>query len=95
MESIAKKAASISPDLLPTVRADAPWNPAAKATIQTTAPAVAAKWLNAAGIGAENAGEVALGIAAITIFTSRMLLMGKLEEMEKKKQEQKADAATV
>jgi hypothetical protein len=95
VESIAKKAAAISPDLLPTVRADAPWNPAAKATIQSTAPAVAAKWLNAAGIGAENAGEVALGIAAITIFTSRMMLMGKLNEMAEKGKEQKPDATPV
>lgn len=86
VESIAKKAAKISPELVAVVKTDAAWSAPAKASLETTAPQVAAKWLNAAGISADNAGEVILGVAILSIVTSRQLLLGKLKEMETKRQ---------
>lgn len=88
VESLCKKAKKISPDLVQLVKEDGNWNAPAKTSLQTTLPSVAAKWLNAAGISAENAGEVICGIAILSICTSRMLLMGKLTEIAEKQKTQ-------
>lgn len=82
--SLKKRAEKISPDLVLLVETDGKWSEPAKTSILSAAPQVAAKWLNASGISAENQGEVVLAIAAISILTSRSLLIGKLDQMAAK-----------
>ena len=81
VESLKKLAAEIGPEAVSVVAEKAPWNPLARETIKTSAPAVAAKWLNKTGISAENAPEVALGIALAGIVGGRLAVKGTLEKM--------------
>lgn len=84
--SLKAKAAEIDPRLAPVVEKDAAWNPVAKATICTTGPVVVANTMNSMGISAEHAPAVALVAAVGAIFTGRMILARKLEEMKAAKE---------
>lgn len=93
IESLKSKAAKLSAEALEIVEKDAGWNTPSKTTIITTGPEVTAKWLNAAGIGAENAAEVALFIAVGSIVAGQMVLASKLDQLAAKgKPEQKNHA---
>lgn len=84
VKSLSDKAAKISTELAQEVARDAAWSPPAKGALTNQAPAVAAKWLNASGISAENAGEVICGIAIVCIWNSHRVLLNKLTEMAAK-----------
>lgn len=84
--SLKAKAAEIDPGIAPVVEKDAAWNPVAKATICTTGPVVVANAMNSVGISAEHAPAVALVAAMGAIFTGRMILARKLDELKASKE---------
>lgn len=87
VESLKKLAAEVSPEAVALVAEKAPWNPMAKKTIETSAPEVFAKYMNRTGISAENAPEVALGIALAGIIGGRLMVKSELEKMAREKRE--------
>lgn len=84
-------AKAISPEALQAV-AGYKWNPNAKSALVSSGSAVAAKYLNRSGISAENAPEVSLGIALLSIYWGRTIIVKELEKLaeEKKREREKA-----
>lgn len=78
------QAAPLGDEMVRTVEKDAAWNPVAKGTIVTTAPAVTSKVLNSIGVSAEHAPAIALCAAVAGILTGRQILSAKLEELVRK-----------
>lgn len=76
--SLTAQAREVAPDLVKMVERDAAWNPAAKATLLASGPVVTAKWLDRAGVGAQNAPEVALAVAVGGIIASRLMVVAEL-----------------
>lgn len=99
IDSLKSAAAKISPECVALVSSKAPWNPAAKTTLVTSGAQVGAKWLNRFGISADNAPEVAFGIAAASILVGDWILSRELAklgaeakaEREKAKKEESAN----
>lgn len=87
----------LPPPLLKQIADDAAWPVASKKALEVSAPEVGAKWLNKAGISAENQHEVMLGGALVGIVVSRRLLRGRIEkliaEVKKQREERAAEAA--
>jgi hypothetical protein len=81
--SLKAKASVLGDEMVRMVEKDGAWNPVAKGTIVTTAPAVTAKLLNSVGVSAEHAPSIALFGALAAIFTGRQILAAKLEELAK------------
>lgn len=82
-------------DLVKEIERDAAFAAPAKAAIVTAGPVCVAKWLNAAGIGAEHAPEVILGTAVASIAAAHFMLCARLDNLVKeanKPQPQKSDA---
>lgn len=82
-------------DLVKEIEKDASFPAPAKAAIVTTGPICVAKWLNASGIGAENAPEVILATAVAAIAASQFMLSARLDNLVKEAnqpQPQKNDA---
>lgn len=77
------KAATLGEDMVRTVEKDAAWNPVAKTTLISTAPAVVAQTLNSIGISATHAPALALLGAIGAILTGRQILAAKLDELAK------------
>lgn len=77
------RAASLGEDMVRTVERDAAWNPVAKTTLITTAPAVVAQTLNSIGLSATHAPALALVGAIGAILTGRQILAAKLDELAK------------
>lgn len=80
------KAATLGEDMVRTVEKDAAWNPVAKTTLISTAPAVVAQTLNSIGISATHAPALALLGAIGAILTGRQILAAKLDELAKAQQ---------
>lgn len=85
VQALKTQAAAIGdPAMVALVEKDAPWNPAAKATVITTGPQVVSNLMNAAGISAEHAPAIALTVAVSGIIVGRSMLSSKLEEIARK-----------
>lgn len=86
-KSLAKAAADISPAAEKLVADQGGWNPVARTALVEGGAACAAKYLNEAGISAEYAPEVQLGIALASIIGGHMMILQELRAMavEKKK----------
>lgn len=83
LAALKAKAAPLGEDMVRLVEKDGVWNPVAKGTIVTTAPAVVAQLLNSVGVSAAHAPTIALVGAIGAIFTGRQILVAKLEELAK------------
>jgi hypothetical protein len=81
LKSLKSAAAKVSPEAVAMVVSEAPWNPVAKTALISSGSAVSAKWLNHFGISAENAPEVTLGLALVSILGGRFMLMRQLTEL--------------
>ena len=77
------KAAPLGADMVRLVEKDGLWNPVAKGTIVSTAPAVVAQLLNSVGVSATHAPTIALLGAIGAIFTGRQILSAKIDELAK------------
>lgn len=84
---LTKKARKISPAALAIVEENAAWNPVARKSLLTAGPEVAAKWLNKAGIGAENAPEITLALAILAIYSGHQSVSRRLDELAPRAQE--------
>lgn len=75
--------ARLPADLVKEIEKDAAFPGPAKAALVTTGPICVAKWLNQAGIGAENAPEVILATAVASIAASQFMLSARLDNLVK------------
>lgn len=82
VSSLVKRAARIDEAVAREVAKDAPWNPAAKASLIASGPLCAAEVLDEIGIGQERAHWVVLLIAAGSIYAGHVALAAKLAELE-------------
>lgn len=71
--------ASLPTSLLKEIERDARWSNTAKTALTVSAPQVAAKWLNKAGISAENQPEVVLSTALLSIAVAHFRLSRRLD----------------
>lgn len=73
--------AKLPTELVKEIGRDAAWNAPARKAVELTAPQVAAKWLNKAGLSAENQAELVLGTAIVSIAANQTLLLRKLDKL--------------
>lgn len=75
--------AQLPPPVVAKLEIDAAWNPLAKKGLETAGPEVAAKWLNYFGISSENAQELVLVSALLTIAAGHVLILKRLDNLAK------------
>lgn len=81
--SLKAMASPAGQDLIRMVEQEGRWNPVAKATLEQTAPAVAADILTILGISPSHAPAMALVGAVGSIITGHFILASKIDEMIK------------
>ena len=80
MTSRAEKA-KLSPEMVKEIGKDARWSSPSRKAVEIAAPQVAAKWMNKAGISAENQPEIVLGTAVVSIVAVHVKLIRKLDKI--------------
>jgi len=73
--------AKLPAEVVKEIGKDARWNSTSRKAVEIAAPQVAAKWLNKAGISAENQPEIVLGTAVVCIVTAQVKLLGRLDKL--------------
>ena len=73
--------AKLPGELVKEIGKDARWSPVSRKAVEIASPQVAAKWLNKAGISAENQPEIVLGTAVACIAAGHVKLLRKLDKI--------------
>jgi hypothetical protein len=81
--------AKLPADMVKQIETDAAWSPPSKKAVQMSAPEVAAKWLNEAGVSSEHRGEIVLGLAVLQIGARHVQLVRSLDKLIAQNAEQK------
>lgn len=86
VEQIAGRAeqAHLPGKIINDMRGEAAWHPMAKVALETSAPQVAAKWLNKSGVSAEHQPEIVMGTAIASIFAGQFLLLRRMDDLIRK-----------
>ena len=75
------RVARIPEEIVKVIETDAAWSPVAKTAIESSGPQVAAKWLTRFGISSENQHELVLGTAIVSILSSHVLIIRRLDKL--------------